>query len=130
MAYKPEHYNSVSPYLVVDGAQQMIELLKKVFDAKPLRRYDGPDGTIMHAEVMIEDSVVMIGETPRRSSSTPMILHVYVKDVDATYKRAIAAGCQEIEAPKERDGDPDRRGSFRDFAGNSWSIGTQVATSD
>ena len=57
--YKPENYNSVSPYLVVHGAQRMIELLKSIFDAEELRKYDMPDGTIMHAEVRIDDSVIM-----------------------------------------------------------------------
>jgi uncharacterized glyoxalase superfamily protein PhnB len=56
--YKPTGYNSVSPYLVVKGAQKLIDLLKQIFNAKELRRYDMPDGTIMHAEVQIDDSVI------------------------------------------------------------------------
>jgi uncharacterized glyoxalase superfamily protein PhnB len=53
-------------------------------------------------------------------------LHVYVSDVDETFNKALSTGCEAEEHPKERDGDPDRRGSFKDFAGNSWAIGTQL----
>ena len=60
--YKPAGYNSLSPYLIVNGAQKMIDLLKQVFGARDLRRYDHPDGTIMHAEVQIDDSVIMIAD--------------------------------------------------------------------
>jgi uncharacterized glyoxalase superfamily protein PhnB len=56
-AFKPAGYNSVSPYFIVNGAQKFIDLMKKIFDAKELRRYDMPDGTIMHAEIQIDDSV-------------------------------------------------------------------------
>lgn len=124
--YKPTKYNSLSPYLVVDGAQKMIDLLKNIFGAKELRRYDNPDGTIMHAEVMLDDSVVMIGDSSEHFSSNQHLLHVYVPDVDATFKKALELGCESVEAPKERKGDPDRRGSFRDFAGNTWAIATQL----
>jgi len=65
VAKKPDGYTSVSVYLVVDGAQRVIDLLKKTFDATELRRYDMPDGTIMHAEVRIDDTVVMIAEGGR-----------------------------------------------------------------
>ncbi len=59
--FKPSGYNSVSPYLVVKGAQEMMDLLTKIFDAKELRRYDLPDGSIMHAEVQLDDSVIWWG---------------------------------------------------------------------
>jgi len=59
---KPEGYSSVSVYLVVDGAQRVIDFLKKTFDATELRRYDMPNGSIMHAEVRIDDTVVMIAD--------------------------------------------------------------------
>ncbi len=57
--FKPSGYNSVSPYLVVKDAQEMMDLLTSVFDAKELRRYDLPDGSIMHAEVQLDDSVII-----------------------------------------------------------------------
>jgi uncharacterized glyoxalase superfamily protein PhnB len=124
--FKPQGYNSVSPYFIVNGAQKFIDLVKAIFDSKEFRRYDMPDGTIMHAEVQIEDSIIMIGDASDKFPPVPLVMHVYVPDVDAVFKKAINAGCEIIEHPKERDGDPDRRATFKDFAGNTWSVGTQL----
>lgn len=122
--YKPSGYNSVSPYLVVNGAQRMIDLPTKIFDVKVLRRYD--DGSrILHAEVQLDDSVVMIADSTDGWPPNNSLIHVYVEDVDATYKKALAAGCESVQEPKTREGDPDKRGGFSDFSGNSWFIGTQ-----
>lgn len=125
--YKPQGYNSVSPYFVVDGAQKMIDFLKKIFNVKELRRYDMPDGTIMHVEVQLDDSVIMMGDSSKQFPPNQLLLHVYVPDVNETFKKAISAGCQSMEEPREREGDPDRRGTFKDPFGNIWSIGTQVS---
>lgn len=124
--FKPTGYNSVSPYFIVKGAQKFVDLMKTIFDAKELRRYDMPDGSIMHAEMMIDDSVIMLGEASDKFPPVPSVIHVYVSDVDKTFQKAIKAGCEIVEEPKERDGDPDRRATFRDFSGNMWSVGTQV----
>lgn len=124
--FKPDGYNSVSPYFVVDGAKKMIELLVKIFDAEELRKYDMPDGSIMHAEIKIDDSVLMFGNSSDQFPPNKLLTHIYVSDVDETFQKAIDVGCEPLEKPKEREGDPDRRGSFRDFAGNVWSIATQV----
>ncbi len=123
--FKPAEYNSVSPYFIVNGAQTFIDLIKTIFEAKELRRYDMPDGTIMHAEIQIDDSVIMLGDSSEKFPPVPIVMHVYVPDVDATFQKAIDAGCEVVETPKEREGDPDRRATFKDFAGNMWSIGTQ-----
>lgn len=125
--FKPTGYNSVSPYFIVNGAQKFIDLLKEVFEAKELRRYDMPDGTIMHAEVQIDDSVIMLGDSSDKFPPVALVMHVYVSDVDKTFKKAINAGCEIVEAPKEREGDPDRRATFKDFEGNMWSVGTQLS---
>ena len=124
---KPEGYSSVSVYLVVDGAQRVIDFLKKTFDATELRRYDMPDGSIMHAEVRIDDTVVMIADGGGAWPAFPSWLHVYVQDVDATYQRALEAGGVSVQAPERKEGDPDRRGGVKDPSGNTWWIATQVA---
>lgn len=124
--FKPKGYNSVSPYLVVEKAQQMIDLLKKIFNAKEMRKYDMPDGSIVHAEVQVDDSIIMMADATEKWPPNQLLLHVYVSDVDAVFKKAIAAGCESVQEPKEQEGDPDRRGTFKDFSGNIWSIGTQV----
>ncbi len=124
--YKPTGYNSVSPYLVVKGAQKMIDILKAIFNANELRRNDMPDGTIMHAEVQIDDSVIMIADSSDKYPPNQHLIHIYVLNVDEIFNKALNIGCEAEEHPKEREGDPDRRGSFKDFAGNSWAIGTQL----
>ena len=123
--FRPSGYNAVSPYLVVAGAQRMIDFVKTAFGAKELRRYDNGDGTIMHAEVMIDDSVVMMGDASAKFPSNKLLIHVYVADVDAVFARALKAGATVDQQPQQKPGDPDRRGSFKDFAGNVWSVATQ-----
>ena len=125
-SFKPAGYTSLSPYFIVKGAQQFIDLLKLIFNAKELRRFDMPDGTIMHAELQLDDSVIMLGESSDKFEPVPLVLHVYVPNLDETFEKAIAAGCEPIKAPATQDGDTDRRGTFKDFAGNMWSIGTQL----
>ena len=124
-AWKPSGYPSVSPYLIADGAQRVIDFLVRVFDARQLRRFDLPDGSIRHAEVRIEDSVVMIGDGGESWPPVPAHLHVYVRDVDAAYRRALEAGGAAVQEPTRKDGDRDRRGGVKDPAGNTWWIATQ-----
>jgi uncharacterized glyoxalase superfamily protein PhnB len=81
--WKPDGYPSVSPYLVVAGASTLIDFLERAFGATRLRRFDRPDGTVMHAEVRIGDSVVMVGDGGESWPPVPASLHVYVEDVDA-----------------------------------------------
>ena len=126
-SFKPESYNSVSPYFVVKDAQKLIDFLKQLFNATELRRYDNPDGTIMHVEVRIDDSVIMIGDSTENYPPNTHLMHVYVPDVDATFRKALSLGCTAVDDPVQKEGDPDKRGMFSDFAGNSWAIGTQVS---
>ncbi len=125
--YKPAGYSSVSPYVMADGAQRVGDFLVKTFDAEPLRRHDRPDGTIMHAEVRVGDTVVMLSDGGPAFPAFAVWLHVYVPDVDDTYRRALAAGGTSVEAPKQQGGpDTDRRGGVKDPAGNTWWIATQA----
>jgi uncharacterized glyoxalase superfamily protein PhnB len=123
--FKPTGYNSVSPYFIVNGGQKFIDLMKEIFDARELRRYDQPDGSIMHAEIQIDDSVIMIGDSSEKFPPVQIVMHVYVANVDETFKKAVDAGCEIIEQPTVREGDPDKRATFKDFSGNTWSVGTQ-----
>jgi len=125
-AYKPKGYTTISPYLVIAGAQRVIDFLKKAFGATDLRRYDMPDGTIMHAEVRIDDTVVMMGDGGPEWPPFSSFLHVYVPDVDATYRRALAAGGVSVQEPVQKPGDPDKRGGVKDPGGNTWWISTQM----
>ena len=80
----------------------------------------------MHAEYRLLDSVVMLAQATERFPPVPLVLHVYVPDVDAVFDKAIAAGCEIVDRPAQQAGDPDRRATFNDFAGNMWSVGTQM----
>ena len=124
--YKPENFNSLSPYLIVDGAQRLADLLKTIFEGKELRKYNREDGSVMHMEVLIDDSVVMISDATADYPGQKTMLHLYVPDVIATFKLAIENGCELIEEPVNKNGDPDKRGSFYDFAGNYWAVSTQI----
>jgi PhnB protein len=75
-SYKPQGYSSVSPYVVANGAQDVIDFLIKAFDARQGRRYDMPNGSIMHAEVQIDDAVVMIADGGGDNPPFPIWLHV------------------------------------------------------
>ena len=127
-SYKPEGYSTVSPYLIAAGAQAVIDFLKKAFGARELRRYDMPDGSIMHAEVRIGDTVVMIGDAGEHWPAVPAHVHVYVDSVDETYRRALDAGGVSVQLPQQKGQDPDRRGGVKDPAGNTWWIATQLAS--
>ncbi len=99
--FKPKGYTSVSPYFILNGAQKFIDLLKIVFDAKELRRFENPDGTKVHTEIQIDDSVIMLGDSSDKFPPITLVMHVYVPDADATFKRAIDAGCEIVEQPKQ-----------------------------
>jgi len=124
--WKPASYPSVSPYLVVAGAETLIDFMQAVFGATVLRRVDRPDGSITHAEVRSDDSVVMLGEAGDGYPPVPSTVHVYVADVDQTFERAIAAGGKEVQAPRFHEGETDKRGMVTDPCGNTWAMSTQV----
>ena len=123
--HKPADFPSVSPYLIVNGAERTIRFLVDVLDAKELRRFPSPDGRIMHSEVRIEDSVVMVADPAEGWPAIGAHVHVYVRDVDATYRRALDAGAESVQEPTKKD-DPDKRGGVRDAGGTTWWISTKV----
>lgn len=125
VSFKPEGYTSVAPYLVVKDAEHTIQFLEQVFGAQRLRCHTAPEGRVMHAEVRIDDTVVMLADGAEGWDATPAHVHVYVRDVDETFRRAIAAGATAIRAPVKGD-DEDKRGGFMDAGGTSWWVGTRV----
>lgn len=126
--YKPSGYNSISPYFVVNGAEKLAGLLKELFHATEKRRYETPEGAIMHLELQIDDTIVMMGDASDKFPVYTHLMHVYVPDVDAIYNKALELGCESVYPPTapERKGDPNKRGAFKDFAGNIWTVATQV----
>lgn len=125
-SWKPEGYNAVSVYIVADGAPALIDFLKKVFAADPLRRFDTPEGKLIHAEVRVADTVIMIADASGSYPPFPVWLHVYVPDVDAVYQAALRAGAVSVQEPVRKEHDPDKRGGFKDPKGNTWWVATQL----
>jgi PhnB protein len=133
MAVKPipDGYHSVTPYLIINGAAGALEFYKRAFGAVESVRMDAPDGKIGHAEIKIGDSTVMLADEvpqmnargPQAYGGTPVSLLVYVQDVDATFRRAIAAGGKELRPLKDQFYG-DRSGTLTDPYGHVWMIAT------
>ncbi|WP_101296107.1 VOC family protein [Halegenticoccus soli] len=87
--FKPEGYSSVSPYLVAEDAERLIDFLTTVFGATTLRRYERSDGSAMHVELRIDDTVVMLGEGTHTPPVGSSMVHLYVLDVDVVYQEAL-----------------------------------------
>jgi len=123
--YKPGDSSTVSPYLIVDGANKTIEFLKEVFGAVEVRRYPASEGKLRHAEVRIDDSVVMIADGAPGWPPIHAHVHIYVPDVDATYRRSLDAGAVSVQEPVKKE-DEDKRGGVKDAGGTTWWIATKM----
>jgi len=122
----PQGYHTVTPYLVVDGAEKIVSFMKEAFGAQPVfEPMMRPDGKIMHAEYKIGDSVVMISDASERAKATSAMLHLYVPNVDAVYQKALKAGATSVMEPANMFYG-DRSGGVKDPAGNQWHIGTHI----
>src|ERR1700730_1991100 len=122
----PDGFHTVTPYLIVDGAKKVIDFMQQALGAKhdhePTLR---PDGTIMHATLKIGDSMVMISDASEHAKAMPVMLYLYVPNVDAAYQLALKAGATSIMEPADQFYG-DRSGGVRDAAGNSWFFGTHI----
>jgi PhnB protein len=124
----PEGYHTLTPYLAIRGAANAIEFYKKAFGAKERMRMEGPGGSIGHAEIMIGDSVVMLADefegmdflSPLARGGTPVTLHLYVRDCDATVAKAGA----KVIRPLKDQFYGDRSGTVQDPFGHVWHIST------
>ena len=129
----PEGYPSLSPYLIVRDGAAAIDFYQKVFGAKLRMKLDGPGGRIGHAELEIGNGLVMLADehpemgalAPTTIGGTPVGLHLYLEDVDAVAKKAIAAGAT-LKRPVESQFYGDRLGSIIDPFGHLWHISTHV----
>jgi PhnB protein len=124
-SWKPKGYTSAAPYLIVADAKATIDFLVQAFAAERLRTIAGPDGKLSHAEVRIDDTVVMLSDEADGWPVVPSHVHIYVPDVDATYQRALNAGAVSVMIPVQKD-DQDKRGGVKDAGGTTWWLATQV----
>ena len=121
----PDGYNAVIPYLMVPDAARFIEFLSTVFGARVTEQLMRPDGKIGHTEVRLRDSMIMLSEASDGYPATPVMLHFYVEDVDATFKRAVQAGGTVVAEPSNQFYG-DRSGGVKEPSGNTIWIATHV----
>ena len=129
----PDGYHTLTPFLTVKDAARAIEFYKQAFGAEERGVMKGPDGKVMHAELKIGDSIIMLADefpefgalSPQTSGGAGMGLHIYIDGVDAAFDRAVTAGAQ-VEMPLAEQFWGDRYGKLKDPFGHHWSIATHT----
>ena len=129
--YIPDGYHTATPYLIVTGAARAIEFYKQAFGAAEVMRMDGPNGKVMHAEIKIGDSHIMLADefpdmdarSPQTIGGTPVSLMLYLEDADAVTARAVSAGAKLLRPVKDQFYG-DRCGTIADPFGHKWTIST------
>ncbi len=116
-------YHTVTPYLIVPRLAELLDFLKSALDAEEIERMDRGDGTIMHAEVRIGDSIVMFGGSSDQYPPIPGCLYLMISDADAYYRRAIEAGATSLSEPKD-EFYGHRVAAVTDLSGNQWWFAT------
>jgi uncharacterized glyoxalase superfamily protein PhnB len=130
----PDDYHTITPFMTVRDAVRAIDFYKQAFGAKERGVMKGPDGKVMHAELLIGDSIVMLSDefpefgalSPQSTGGAGLGLHIYVEDVDSAFDRAVKAGAT-VEMPVGDMFWGDRYGKLRDPFGHKWSIATHTA---
>ena len=129
----PAGYHSVTPYLIIKGAARALDFYQRAFGATELMRIPGPGDAVMHAEILLGDSHIMLADecpqmnalSPQTLGGSPVLLHLYVPEADAMFAQAIAAGAS-VEQPMENKFYGDRSGSVLDPFGHRWTLSTHV----
>ncbi|MBI1848893.1 MAG: VOC family protein [Planctomycetes bacterium] len=129
----PAGSHTVTPHMIIKDPGKAIEFYKKAFGATEIMRMNGPGGVVMHAEIKIGDSIVYLAgenpqygcKSPQTLQGTPVSLHLYVENVDASFKRAVEAGAT-VQMPVTEMFWGDRFGKVADPFGHEWSIATRV----
>jgi PhnB protein len=121
----PEGYHTVTPYLMVAGAAKFIDFMVAAFGARKTEQMMRPDGSIGHTELRVGDSVIMLSEANAQMPATPVMLHLYVDDVDAAFDRAVKAGGVVVQKPAVQFYG-DRSGGVKEPGGNTIWIATHV----
>lgn len=129
----PDGYHTATPYLIIKGAAEAIDFYKRVFDATELMRIPGPGGVLMHAEIKVGDSILMLADefpqmdalSPKSIGGSPVGLMLYLPNVDEVFRRAIIAGAKELR-PLQNQFYGDRSGTVEDPFGHKWTISTHI----
>jgi uncharacterized glyoxalase superfamily protein PhnB len=126
VSFIPEGFHTLTPYLVVRGAAEVLEFARQAFGAQELIRVKRPDGSIMHSAFRVGDSMIEIGDSNEQYPPIPATIHLKVEDVDAVYERALQAGGTSLYPPTNQEYG-ERDGGVKDAGGNHWYIGSPLA---
>ncbi|MFN4260779.1 MAG: VOC family protein [Gemmataceae bacterium] len=127
----PDGYHTATPYLIIKGAAQALEFYQQAFGAVELMRFADPSGKVMHAEIKIGDSILMLADehpemncfAPPTIGGSPISIMLYVEDVDQRFQQALAAGAKEVR-PVQDQFYGDRSGTLTDPFGHTWTFAT------
>jgi uncharacterized glyoxalase superfamily protein PhnB len=126
----PAGYHAITPHLMVRNAASAIQFYQRAFGAEVTLRFDSPDGTVAHADLVIGGSLIWVGEenaqwglSVQQLGGSPVTIHLYVADVDAAFKRAVEAGAKPLMPPTDMFWGT-RYGQVLDPLGQRWSLGT------
>jgi PhnB protein len=124
--YIPKEHHTVTPYIMVEGVEQVMDFLTATFGAESRSVMKSPDGRVMHAQILVGDSMLMLAEAkPPEWMSQPASFYLYVPDCDSAYQKALAVGATSIMEPADQFYG-DRHGGVRDASGNSWWMATHI----
>ena len=121
----PEGYHTVTPYLIIPDVKGLITFAEEAFGARDAHTIPDNEGRIMHAEMRIGDSVIMMGQSNENFPPMPAMLHLYLEDVDGAYERALAAGATSTREP-QNEFYGDRTAGVQDAYGNQWWLAAHV----
>ncbi len=121
--FAPEGFHTITPLLRVKDASKLIDFLKQAFGAKEISRYNQKDGSLMHAEVKIGDSMVMLSDSTSEWEPTTCVLYLYVDDADKRYQKALECGATSLRKPRD-EFYGDRCAAVIDPFGNQWWVAT------
>jgi len=121
----PDGFHTVTPYLLVPDTQAQLEFIIHALGGSEVYAMRTPDGTLMHAEVQLGSSKVMMGQATGEYPPMPTMLYLYVADVDAAYQQAVGAGGESLQEPKD-EFYGDRTAAVEDVNGNKWYLATHV----
>ncbi len=120
---RPE-FGTITPHLMVEGADELVEFLLDAFDAEILHRKDRPDGTLLNAEVCIGDSMLIVSEATDDYGPMPAVFHLYSEDCEDTFAAALEAGADIATEPTTDRTTGERYAVVTDPCGNVWRIAT------
>ncbi len=121
-----EGFSTITPYLILKNVNEFIKFLQTAFDAELKCKFDRNDGSVMHAELKVGNSMIMAGEPNEEFGAMPASIYLYVEDCDSVYAKAIEAGGVSVMEPTDMYHAGERYGGVKDSTGNIWWIATHI----